>query len=295
MTESKNTKADLPEEDDLPFDAPPSPAADPLFEDEDAPDSPGPVEPEPEPVVEPEEDSAALQVVEGSPAGATPEGIEPAETGLEPEPPETAPETAPEPEPEPLPEPEADTPEELAAEAAEDAIDDPHADIFGPEPWEQAPAPVPPAAAGAWADIGPAREEAEPPPQPEPEAPAPVIAMPAPGEATLEVKRTAFAVYLLYLSALVVVGVPLLAGAWLADKARADAPAWLRSHYVYQIRTFWICMGGLGLAAVAIMPWALLALLIGFGTIVWLVVRCFFGMVRLQRGEPIFNPQTWTV
>ncbi|MBX7249697.1 MAG: hypothetical protein K1X35_11725, partial [Caulobacteraceae bacterium] len=124
-------------------------------------------------------------------------------------------------------------------------------------------------------------------------APA-AAALPGAG-ASNEVKKNAFAVYLMYLAALVVVGLPLVAGVWLAYEARRDAPQWLASHYTYQIRTFWICMAGLGLAALVLfLPFALFPLLI-VAVVVWLVTRCFFGMVRLNRGEPIYNPQTWIV
>lgn len=299
MTESKTTKAEPPEDDELPFDAPPAPAADPLFEDEDAPDAPEPPEPEFEPSApeQPEVMAAAgsvvdappLQVVEAVPAEPAPEAIEPAETSLEPEP-AAEPDQA-------GPEPELQTREGIAADVADEALDAPQPDVFGPEPWEQAPAPVPPSHAGAWADVGPARDEPEPELVAEPEsAPAPAYALPAPGEATLEVKRTAFAIYFQYLSALMVIGVPLLPFAcWLAYKRKADAPEWLRSHYIYQIRTFWISMAGIGFAVLtAPLPFGLFSPTI-VAVVVWLTIRCFFGLVRLHRSEPIFNPQTWIV
>jgi uncharacterized membrane protein len=302
MTESKTTKAKLPAADEPPFDAP---ADDPLFEDAAAP---GPSEaaalpeqPEAEEAVEPAKDAAPLQVVEAVPAEPAPEAIEPADTALEPDPAEeifepeaaaAAVEVAPEPEIEP----EVET-DEVAETAAREAIDEPHPDIFGPEPWEQAPAPLPATHAGAWADVGPAREapEAELAPDAAPEA-APALSRPAPEEATLEVKRTAFAIYFQYLSALMVIGVPLLPFAcWLAYKRKEDAPEWLRSHYIYQIRTFWISMAGIGFAVLAApLPFGLFSPTI-VAVVVWLTIRCFFGLVRLHRSEPIFNPQTWIV
>ena len=317
MTEPKTNDAELPEGDELPFDAPPAPAADPLFEDEAAPDAPQAPEPEFEPSApeepqdfadaEPVTDIAPLQVVEAVPAEPEPEAIEAAETELEPEPvaaaepleaaPEPEPELAPAPETvEALSEPEPDAPEELAVEAAHEAVDDPHPDIFGPEPWEQAPASSPPVRAGAWADVGPARDEPSPAPAPVQTVPAPAVARAAPNEATIEVKRTAFAIYFQYLSALMVIGVPLLPFAcWLAYKRKEDAPEWLRSHYIYQIRTFWISMAGIGFAVLtAPLPFGLFSPTI-VAVVVWLTIRCFFGLVRLHRGEPIFNPQTWIV
>lgn len=302
MTESKTTKAELPEDDEPPFDAPPAPAADPLFEDEAAPDLPEPPAPDaPEPpedlfADDPVTDAAPLQVVEAVPSEPAPEAIEAAQAA--PEPDEAMVEPEPAVEPAPTAEAEPETVEEVAAEAAQEAIDEPHHDIFGPEPWEQAPAPLPAAHAGAWADVGPAREEPEPEPAPAAEAPVatPGFTRAAPEEATLEVKRTAFAIYFQYLSALMVIGVPLLPFAcWLAYKRKEDAPDWLRSHYIYQIRTFWISMVGIGLAVLtAPLPFGLFSPLI-VTVVVWLTIRCFFGLVRLHRGEPIFNPQTWIV
>lgn len=298
MTESKTTKSDLPEDDGPPFDAPPAPAGDPLFEDENAHGAPE--RPEGRAASEPVADVALLQVVEAVPADPGPEAIEPAETALEPEPELVAEPVEPEPVDAPAgamveaaPEPEPDTAEELAAEAAREAVDEPRADIFGPEPWEQAPASTPPVSAGAWADVGPARHEPGPTPAPVEAAPVPAA---APDEATIEVKRTAFAIYFQYLSALMVIGLPLLPFAcWLAYKRKAEAPDWLRSHYIYQIRTFWISMVAIAFAVVsAPLPFGLFSPTV-VAVVVWLTIRCFFGLVRLHRGEPIFNPQTWFV
>ncbi len=249
-------------------------------------------------------DAAPLQVVEAVPAQPVPEAIESADTVLEPEtallaePAESEPVDAPI-EAAPTTDSAPEAPEAAAAGVVVEALDEPHADIFGPEPWEQAPAPVPPVSVSAWADIGPARDEAEPVPEraPAPAAEsAPTYRRPAPGEATIEVKRTAFAIYFQYLSALMVIGVPLLPFAcWLAYKRKEDAPDWLRSHYIYQIRTFWISMAGIGFAVLtAPLPFGLFSPTI-VAVVVWLTIRCFFGLVRLHRGEPIFNPQTWIV
>ena len=309
MTESKTTKAELPEEDELPFDAPPAPAADPLFEDDGAPDPLEPIAPEqPEDPAadDPMTDSAPLQVVEAVPAQPVPEAIESADTALAPEPALLAESAESEPEPDEAPveapikaapasDPAPEEPEAPADAAAVKAVDEPHSDIFGPEPWEQAPAAVPPVHVSAWADVGPARDEAEPEPEraPAPAAePAPAYTRPAPGEATLEIKRPAYAAYFCYFFTLVLV-VPSIAAVVIASKARGDAPPWLQSHYVYLIRTFWILLGAIGLSLL-LLPFQI-GILIAFGTFGWLTTRSFFGLVRLHRGEPIFNPQTWFV
>jgi len=162
----------------------------------------------------------------------------------------------------------------------------PAEDHFGPEPWESAPhAPT-------------LRPESAPPPPVEPRrepareygAGASADAFAA-GEVGPEAKRTAFAVYLLYLAALVIPAIPAIPGVMLATRARLEASNWLRSHYTFQIRTFWIALA----AAVA----GTLGLMVGlgipvlFGLFVWVTLRCFVGIVRLHRGEPIYNPKTW--
>jgi uncharacterized membrane protein len=333
MTEPKSTADDYPDEEAPAYDEPPAAPGDPLFEDDETPE--GPEEPEPLEPGAPED--AGDEPVQGVLPGLEPQP----EPEAEPEPeleaePETAFEAAaperdfepeavaeatlPEPEPEPEPdraadaaaaEPEvgADEPrslEEARIASAEAAIDDPHHDIFGPEPWDQAtpapvmaqpeplPEPVPDPALAAVAAPVPVGRAAPTPSPREPQAAPAADALPGAG-ASNAVKRSAFAVYLMYLAALVVVGIPLIAGVWLAYEARRDAPKWLHSHYTYQIRTFWICIGGLALAGLVLfLPFALFPLTI-VAVVVWLVTRCFFGLVRLNRGEPIYNPQTWIV
>lgn len=171
-------------------------------------------------------------------------------------------------------------------------------DLFdiGPEPWDTAappPAPPPepePAAIPNFVNAPRRAPAAEPPPR-EYGAGASPAAFEA-GEAGHDIKRSAFAVYLLYLGTFILL-VPAVVGAVIAYKSRDEGPAWLRSHYVFQIRTFWISVA----ATVA----TILGFPIGFGPVlfmalvVWVTLRCFVGMVRLHRGEPIYNPQTWMV
>lgn len=97
-------------------------------------------------------------------------------------------------------------------------------------------------------------------------------------------------VYILYLASLIF-GVTALIGVVIAYVNQRDAPAWLGSHYNFQIRTFWI---GLlyfligGATALIFIGW----LLILFG-VVWLIIRCVRGMKHLARGEPCPNPNSW--
>lgn len=97
-------------------------------------------------------------------------------------------------------------------------------------------------------------------------------------------------IYILYL---IPIGITQIVGLVIAYMARDGAPEWLRSHYTLQIRTFWI---GLLYAVIAGM---LCFLLIGFllvpVVVIWVIVRCALGIVRLSRREPYPNPKSWAI
>lgn len=103
-------------------------------------------------------------------------------------------------------------------------------------------------------------------------------------------KTTALIVYVLYLASLLV-GITGLVGIIMAYVVKAEAPDWLKSHYSFLIRTFWI-----GLLA-AFIGWVLVFVLIGWlvllGLLVWWIVRCVQGLSYLSKNAPIPNPQTW--
>lgn len=80
-------------------------------------------------------------------------------------------------------------------------------------------------------------------------------------------------------------------GVVIAYMNKDDAPAWLQTHYQFQIRTFWIGLllmlaGGLlwmlGIGAFILLFW-----------IIWLVVRCVKGIKYLDQHQPHPNPTTW--
>ncbi|HEV7158649.1 MAG TPA: DUF4870 domain-containing protein [Caulobacteraceae bacterium] len=107
-------------------------------------------------------------------------------------------------------------------------------------------------------------------------------------------RQMAFVIYILYLAHFVpLVGwVASIVGLVLAYGERAAAPAWLASHFTFQIRTFWI---GLVYYLVSII---LCVIIIGFpllvATWIWFVVRCALGLSRLSRDEAYPTPQSWT-
>ena len=82
-----------------------------------------------------------------------------------------------------------------------------------------------------------------------------------------------------------------IVGLVLAYVNRDGAPEWLRSHYTFQIRTFWI---GLLYLTVSI---PCMIVLIGFPMLlaaaIWFVVRIALGINRLMKGEAYPTPESW--
>lgn len=125
------------------------------------------------------------------------------------------------------------------------------------------------------------------PGNPLPTTPAPPPAAPQPAAQT---DSTAKIVYILYLVSLVS-GVTALVGVIMAYVNVGDAPEPYRTHYRFQIRTFWIgvlyaCIASLALlVAIGVVLWIL--------TAVWFVVRCGKGLQYLGRGQPYPHVDTW--
>lgn len=98
-------------------------------------------------------------------------------------------------------------------------------------------------------------------------------------------------VYILYLLGLVFGGITSLVGVIMAYINRDEAADWVKSHYQYQIRTFWICLlyglVGVILSAVGI------GFLILFFVLVWWIVRCVKGLQAMEKQEPVANPTSW--
>lgn len=117
---------------------------------------------------------------------------------------------------------------------------------------------------------------AAPPPQASPQQ--------AQGDSTAKI------IYILYLVSLAV-GVTALVGVVMAYVNVGDAPEPFKTHYRFQIRTFWIgllyaIVGGI-LSVVGI--GVLLLLLV----LVWFIVRCVKGLRYLERRETYPNAETW--
>ncbi len=100
----------------------------------------------------------------------------------------------------------------------------------------------------------------------------------------------AFAVYVLYLLGYVT-GITSIIGVVIAYLQSGSTNPEMRSHYIFQTRTFWIGLlylfGGLvllhlGVGAVILLWW-----------FVWSLVRNIKGLLALNRNEAIANPESW--
>lgn len=97
-------------------------------------------------------------------------------------------------------------------------------------------------------------------------------------------------IYILYLAG-IVVGITGIVGLIMAYVNKGDAPEWLKTHYRFQIRTFWIGLlyGIIGIALIFVVVGYFVLLF----NLVWIVVRCAKGLKYLGRKEPHPNPAGW--
>lgn len=96
------------------------------------------------------------------------------------------------------------------------------------------------------------------------------------------------AVYILYLVGFVT-GVTAVVGVIIAHVNRDTAPAWVRSHYTFQIHTFW--WGVLAFVVGSLLTWVLIGWLILLAWMVWTALRCVLGLSRLLERRPVDRPQ----
>lgn len=101
---------------------------------------------------------------------------------------------------------------------------------------------------------------------------------------------TAKIVYILYLIG-IVFGITGIIGVVIAYVNKGDAPEWLKSHYQFQIRTFWI--GALYIVIGAILSMAIIGYLLLLFWVVWLIVRCVKGIKALDAKQAHPDPSGW--
>ncbi len=114
-------------------------------------------------------------------------------------------------------------------------------------------------------------------------------------------------VYVLYLCAIPTAFLSLIAGVAIAYANRTDASAAARSHYEFQIRTFWLSLlwipAGIAIMLVSIplmlvlvgIPLFIFSILMLLGGKVWYVVRCIVGLISASQGRPYPNPEALIV
>lgn len=97
-------------------------------------------------------------------------------------------------------------------------------------------------------------------------------------------------VYILYLVA-IVLGITALVGLIMAYVKKGDAPAWVQTHYQFQIRTFWIGLlyWVIGAATTVFFVGAAILLF----SLVWWIIRAVKGMQAVGRGEAHPDPTSW--
>ena len=100
----------------------------------------------------------------------------------------------------------------------------------------------------------------------------------------------ALIVYVLY-AASYFVGITVLVGVIIAHMKVDEADPMLRSHYQFQIRTFWI--GLLYLTIGFLLTIVLIGIPILVWWFVWSLIRIVKGMAAINEHKPIANPRSW--
>ncbi len=97
-------------------------------------------------------------------------------------------------------------------------------------------------------------------------------------------------IYILYLVGIFIPFVNII-GVIMAYVNKNDAPEWLRSHYQFQIRTFWIgfLYASIGILLLFILIGALVLLFVA----VWYIIRCVKGFKYLDTQVAHPNPTSW--
>lgn len=97
-------------------------------------------------------------------------------------------------------------------------------------------------------------------------------------------------VYILYLVS-IIIGITAIVGLIMAYVNKDEGPDWLRTHYRFQIRTFWI--GALYLFIGVLLSQVIIGVFILLFLLVWLVVRCAKGLKYLEREQAYPEPAGW--
>ena len=99
-------------------------------------------------------------------------------------------------------------------------------------------------------------------------------------------------IYVLYLVG-VITGLTTLIGVVMAYIYRDEAPDWLKTHYQFQIRTFWIML--LYAIVCGLLTLALIGALLFVVLAIWWIVRCVKGLKYLDQKVAHPNVEGWGV
>lgn len=102
-------------------------------------------------------------------------------------------------------------------------------------------------------------------------------------------KQMALIVYILYFAGFLF-GLPALAGVIIAHIKVSEASPVFRTHFQYQMRTFWF--GLLMLFIGGLTSLILIGYLVFLLWLVWTLVRCIKGLIRVSEGRAIEQPTT---
>ena len=114
-------------------------------------------------------------------------------------------------------------------------------------------------------------------------------------------------VYAAYLLSVPSAGLFALVGVIIAYIKKDEAGPAAYSHYVFQIRTFWLSLLFIPLGILLIIvgvplsfvlvgiPVLIVGGLMAGGVTIWFVVRCVVGLIKAIDGAPYRNPRTWLV
>ena len=100
----------------------------------------------------------------------------------------------------------------------------------------------------------------------------------------------ALIVYILYLAGFVTV-ITAIIGVIIAYIQSDTADPVARSHFQFQIRTFWILL--LYVAAGLVLTFVGIGVLILLWALVWSIVRNIKGILALNENKPIADPKSW--
>jgi len=102
--------------------------------------------------------------------------------------------------------------------------------------------------------------------------------------------QLALIVYILYFAAYFV-GITGLVGVIIAHVKVGTADPLLRSHYEFQIRTFWI--GLLYFVVGFILLFVIIGIAVLLWWFVWSLIRNVKGVLALNENKPVPNPKSW--